>query len=86
MTRLLIEHSKTNYSSTSSNATVEEINCGSLQRIAAATEAMSTEYNSLLDKNRWLGRRYGEMSAEIRKLKRSNAALKGVITRNKNAK
>lgn len=63
--------------------TVEDINAGSLQRIADACELMAKNYSELIDeRNRW--RRWHDEEQERRiALERRNAALRGVITKMK---
>lgn len=65
----------------SSNDSISEINAGSLQRIADATEKMASNYtslqNSLDNYKRW----YGDEQKENESLRRRISALKGVITK-----
>lgn len=61
--------------------TVEEINAGSLQRIADAVEKMAQSYDAMrTDRDYWKDRAEWRM-AEITRLERSNRSLRGVITR-----
>lgn len=68
-----------------SSGTIEHINAGSLQRIADATETMAQNFVSLQKERDMLSRLSREKSARIAQLKRSNAALRGVITKLKRA-
>ncbi len=85
MTKPFKEESRIDYSGTNKgNATVEQINCGSLQRIADATELMAKNYAKMERDLRWYKENYPRRNAQIEKLERSNSALRGVITRMKN--
>ena len=64
-------------------ASIEEINSGSLQRIADATEKMAASYDALRNERDRLQRWYDTAKAEWQLLARRNAALRGVITRMK---
>lgn len=86
MTKSLIEHSKIHYVSISDRPTCEEISTGALQRIADASELMAKNHEKMERDLNYLKERHRENLARISKLERSNAALKGVITRLKNAK
>lgn len=59
----------------------DEIHTGCLQRIATATEAMANNYQKLIDERDMLSRWNKEKNARIEKLNRSNAALRGQITK-----
>lgn len=61
--------------------TIEQINCGSLMRIADATELMAKEYQRLLDRAKWLEARAVRAEGETQRLARSNAALRGHLKR-----
>lgn len=67
----------------SSNDTTEHINAGSLQRIADATEVMSKSWHDLLRERDMYLRWYEEEKEKSERYKRSNRALRGVITRTK---
>jgi hypothetical protein len=74
----LRETSKQEFSGKSS---LENINAGSLQRIADATEKMASSYVDLeADRNRYR-EWYQKRKAEAESLTRQNSALRGVITR-----
>lgn len=61
----------------------DQLEIGCLLRIADSLEKMEAPFKRLLDDNEYLGRRVKEQNAEIDELKRSNAALRGAITRMK---
>lgn len=64
-----------------SGATFEEINSGSLQRIADATEKMAKRYDDLIYDRDLYMKMYKDKRGESESLFRSNAALRGVITK-----
>ena len=59
----------------------EEINAGSLQRIADATEKMARRHTELIAENESLGKRLNYSIKRCEQVERSNSALRGVITR-----
>jgi len=61
--------------------TIEEINCGSLQRIADATEAMAKEYNELLRMKNLYSRWYEDERNKVAARNRTISNLKGQITK-----
>lgn len=63
------------------NNTVADINAGSLQRIADATELMAKRYTELIDERDRLKRWADEARDRAYRVERSNAALRGVVTR-----
>jgi hypothetical protein len=63
--------------------TIEQINMGSLQRIADAVETMSGSYNSIISDRDLYKRWYQEEQKRANSAERHNAALRGVITRMK---
>ena len=67
----------------SSGDTLEEINAGSLQRIADATETMAQNYTSLQNDRDWYKKAWKEACDQRDNLWRRISALKGVITRMK---
>lgn len=75
------EASKQNWDSRN---TVEDINSGSLQRIADATEKMAGNYIQLQHDRDLYKRWYEEQYATVKRLCKSNAALRGHIKRLKN--
>lgn len=65
------------------NQTLEQINCGSLQRIAEATELMAKNWALLVaDRDRYKGYFEREKSACERLVRRVNA-LRGAVTKAK---
>lgn len=64
-----------------SNSTTQEINAGSLQRIADATEVMAKSYQKLIDERDMYKRWYEEERGTSKRLYHSNRALRGVITK-----
>lgn len=64
-----------------SDNTREDINSGSLQRIADACEKMCRDREQLEQKCQYLRRRHEILCEELAYLYRSNAALRGVITK-----
>jgi hypothetical protein len=59
----------------------EKIQLGAILRIADATELMASEQIKMKNDLEWYKRRYYEQTLEIQEIKRSNAALRGHITR-----
>lgn len=59
----------------------EQIQIGCLQRIADATEAMAINHTKLIDENKWLAASRKQYREWNESLERSNAALKGHLTR-----
>ena len=68
------------------DGTIEAINSGSLQRIADATELMATKYRQMAKDLEWYTKAYREKRDDNERLRRSNAALRGVIKRMKKAR
>ena len=64
--------------------TRDSIKTGCLQRIADATETMAQNHDELQSRVKWLERMYKDQRRRAESLERSNAALRGVITRLKN--
>ena len=69
-----------------SQDTIEDINCGSLQRIADATELMAKNYQSLINDRDNYQKWYRERGERIDGLNRKISALRGQITKLKKAK
>jgi hypothetical protein len=65
--------------------TVEQINCGSMQRIADAVELVAKGYGTLEREREYYKREHDRMCHRNAALEKSNAALRGVITRMKRA-
>lgn len=63
--------------------THEDIRTGALMRIADATETMAQEYNRLIRERDMYRRMYRQTNEKADWLARSNAALRGTITRMK---
>lgn len=74
------EHSKQNWTSA---GTIEEVNAGSLQRIADATEVMAGNFIALQNDRDLYKRWWKEDQETIVMLSRQVSALKGVITKMK---
>ena len=66
-----------------SSGSVEHINCGSLQRIADATEKMAASYDQMRQDRDWEKRRADQIYAENRRLRNRIAGLRGYIKRMK---
>lgn len=64
-----------------SKSTIEEINAGSLQRIADASEKMATNYTQLQNDLALYKKWYFERGERLQKLERRISALRGVITK-----
>lgn len=64
-----------------SGSTNEDINAGSLQRIADATEKMAASYDAMRNDRDRYERWYKEERARCEKRDRQISALRGVITR-----
>lgn len=64
--------------------TVEQINCGSMLRIADATEAMAKNYVALQDEAARYKRWYEDERRESASLRRRNITLRGQITKLRN--
>lgn len=77
------EESKTDYGFHDRDTRAEDLSLGALLRIADATEAMAKNV-AQLEKNRdYYKQRFEDELACAKRLVRSNAALRGVITRMK---
>ena len=66
-----------------SNSSVDHINCGSLQRIADATEKMAASYDQMRQDRDWEKQRADGLYAENRRLRNRIAGLRGYIKRMK---
>lgn len=64
-----------------SNGTLNEIDSGSLQRIADATEKMAASYDNLMNNRDLYKRWYEQEQAAKESLTRRVIALRGVITK-----
>ena len=79
--RTLTERSKAEYGTRGDVPATDELQTGCLQRIAAATEVMAQNYQQLINNRDWYRQRWQEECRRREELKRSNAALRGVVTR-----
>lgn len=66
------------------NLSIEQINCGSMLRIADATEKMSQNYTEIMNDRDWWRNQSKYKDEEIICLNNRIKALKGVITKLKN--
>ncbi len=78
------EHSRANWNANSS--TLEEINTGSLQRIADATEKMAASYDAMRDERDRYRRYWLEEQERTQRLYLSTRSLRGVITKLKRSR
>ena len=81
-----IEASRKQWSVNSSSATIQEINSGSLQRIAIAVEMMCRNVRNLEDECASYKERYARSQERGAERDRQIAALRGVITKMKRAR
>jgi len=65
----------------SNENTIENINCGSLQRIADATEIMATNYKKLQSDLDWYKRRCSELREELISAIKSRNTYKGLYNK-----
>jgi hypothetical protein len=81
------EKAKLDYNIGSSNGTPtwQELEAGTLQRIADSLEKMEKPYLKLLADTEYLSRRYKEERSEVARMARRISALQGVITKMKKA-
>jgi hypothetical protein len=88
VSKTLVESSKASYGVRDSGgrATHEEIHTGCLQRVATACEAMSQNWSQLVRERDSWERTARSNARYANSLERSNAALRGVITKLKRAK
>jgi hypothetical protein len=84
MNRSLRKESRTDYTIDSEKTTLEQLNTGAILRIADATEAMAKNHVQLQSERDRLQRWYNEENQKAKKLERSNAALRGQITKLRN--
>jgi hypothetical protein len=78
------EESRRDWGIDSANAmNLDRIKAGAILRIADATEAMAKNYLALQEERDRYKRWYEERQRRVLHLERSNAALRGVITRMK---
>ena len=79
------DHSKTNWGNQSGTANLEQINCGSLLRIADAVEKMALRYTELIDQKERSDRSAKYLRETCDKRDRQLSAAKGQITKLRNA-
>lgn len=75
------EHSKTNYGNKKEGATLEEINTGSLQRIADAAELMATNFLKLQSDLEYYKNKAKSLEDELKTERKRVATYKGQATR-----
>lgn len=68
------------------NLTADQLQLGAVLRIADATEAMAKRHTELIRERDNFERMYRDASRRAEHYRRSNAGLRGVITRLKNKK
>lgn len=86
MTDTFREESRRNWHQTGDGPLSDDrIKIGCLQRIADATELMAKDHARLVREAEWLKRRAENAEATATRLARSNAALRGVIRKLKQA-
>jgi hypothetical protein len=85
MEKDLRKASKQVWTSPTEMLSVEQINCGSLLRIADAIEITAKNNQQLIDTANFYKERSQSKQTEIDSLLRSNAALRGHIKRLKNS-
>jgi len=66
---------------TSNEITIENINCGSLQRIADAIEIMAINYKELQSDLDWYKRRCSELREELTSVTKSRNTYKGLYNK-----
>jgi len=78
--------SRGNWGTQAEKLNVEQIQLGALLRIADATESMATNHVRLIEERDRLSRLYKESQARLERERRTNSALRGVITKMRKAK
>lgn len=81
MSRDLREASRAKWVSNAESLSLEQINTGSMLRIADATELMARNYQRLISERDMYKRLFEEERATAKRLTRQANALRGVITR-----
>lgn len=74
-------HSKTNYGNDKEKATLEQINTGSLQRIADAAELMATNFLKLQSDLEYYKNKTKSLENELKTERKRTATYKGQATR-----
>lgn len=77
------KESRTDWGSYEKGITLEQVNTGSLLRIADATELMAKNHEQLVQLKEYYERRYNEERQRADKLERQVRGYKGVISRMK---
>jgi hypothetical protein len=75
------DQSRTGWGCEENVATIEQINCGSLMRIADSMEKIAQDRVNLENDLRWHKERLQELRAENTRMGRSIAAYRGIIRR-----
>ncbi|WP_033839541.1 hypothetical protein [Bordetella bronchiseptica] len=81
MSTSLIDQSRKNWFIQGDSATLEQINTGSLQRIADATENMAQRHIELIRERDMYKSMYERSATTIKQLVSSNSSLRGHITK-----
>lgn len=74
----------TQWQSTGGTVGINEVNCGSFLRIADSMEIMAKDRVQLERDLAWYKQKYTERGEEIKRLEKSNVALRGHLKRLKN--
>lgn len=77
--------SRGNYTTKGEVPTWQEVRDGALLRIADAVEKMAQRHNELMRERDYYEQLASSRAEDVRRLERSNAALRGVIARMKRA-
>ena len=75
------DESRSNWGCTDRAPDASELKLGALMRIADATEVMAREYNRLIEQRDMYERLWRESRSCSERLARSNASLRGQITK-----
>ncbi|KDC22999.1 hypothetical protein AZ20_4231 [Bordetella bronchiseptica E014] len=81
MSTSLIEQSRKRWVTQGDAASLEQINAGSLQRIADATEKMAQRHTELMRERDGYKDLYERSAASVDQLRHSNRSLRGHITK-----
>ena len=80
------DYGKTVYNTGKENCTIEQLNCGSLMRIADSLEIIQNNYKYLMDEQIRLRAKMNEYLIMVAAGERKIRALKGVVTKLKKKK